>query len=491
MRPGYKWSVVQRLLRALLVVAVAFGAAGVWLWSRLAPPHVAVPAADALRIADVTVVQPGQGRQAQRTISIERGRIVSVEPAAGGVDGLGSAGGPARAHPGEASFAGDFALPGLIDMHVHHPPDTPLGDVALAHLLFLAHGVTTIRDTGDLDGTAYAARKRVREGRMAGPRVFACGPLIDGDPPFWSGSRVVHDADEAGAAVAEIAAGGADCIKVYDGVSPEALTAIQDAAAQRGLEVIGHVPEQVQFAEAHLDDVQHLTGFEEKGRPLTEARIRSVVTTSAALGIAHTPTLVVYEHASRMSDWAGERESAPAKLLPRYYREILWDPAFDRRFATLSAERWRDLEEAPAGAADVVRRLHAAGVAIHVGTDTMNPFVVPGVSLHEEMRLLVGAGLTVEEVWTAATSRAGTFLGEPGLGAIAPGAPADVLLFRADPTRDLGALETLDAVIAGGRLYTREVLDDALARWRAHLEDPVLDGLSTWAARRLAPGRTK
>lgn len=468
-------AVVRRILRAVLVVGALLGAAAGWLWLHLGPPVLDVPPRGDLTIAGVTVVNPGRAPEPHRTIVVQRGRILSL----------------ADSGATERRFAGDFALPGLVDMHVHHPPATPLGDVELFALLFLAHGVTAVRDTGTMDGTIFETRRRIRAGEIAGPRVFACGPLIDGDPAFWPGSRVVHDAAEARAAVRDVAAAGADCVKVYERLTPDALAGIREEASARRLKVIGHIPDRVQFAEARLDDVQHLTGVREKGVELTAARIRAVVTTSAALHIAHTPTLVLFDHVARLSDYPVQREEPAALLLPRYYREILWNPRHDARFSALSPGRQEELREAPAGAAQVVRALHGAGVEIHVGTDTMNPFVVPGASLHEEMRLLTDAGLTPVEVWEAATRRAGEFLGVAGLGTIAPGAPADLLLFRADPTRDLAALDTLDAVVADGRLYPRAALDAALTRWRAHFDDPVFDRISMRLAGRLAEGKAR
>jgi imidazolonepropionase-like amidohydrolase len=131
----------------------------------------------------------------------------------------------------------------------------------------------------------------------------------------------------------------------------------------------------------------------------------------------------------------------------------------------------------------VVPRLYEAGVRIHVGSDTPNPFVVPGVGLHEELSHLVAAGLTPEEVWVAATRWAGETLGMSKLGTVQEGAPADFLLFREDPSRDLTALSTLEAVVAQGRLYPKAVLDAALARQRDYFNGWLYDRLSMVFAR--------
>jgi adenine deaminase len=131
-----------------------------------------------------------------------------------------------------------------------------------------------------------------------------------------------------------------------------------------------------------------------------------------------------------------------------------------------------------------VRRLHAAGARVHAGSDAIMPHVVPGVSLHEELRELTAAGLDPEEAWAAATRVAGGSLREPMLGTLRPGAPADLLVFREDPTRDLGALETLEAVVVRGRLYPTAWLDRALARYHVHYAHPLYDALNIPAARR-------
>jgi imidazolonepropionase-like amidohydrolase len=132
-----------------------------------------------------------------------------------------------------------------------------------------------------------------------------------------------------------------------------------------------------------------------------------------------------------------------------------------------------------------VGELHAAGVPVLAGSDAGNPFVVPGASLEAELGHLVDAGLSPEEAWLAATRRAATALGRPALGRLALGAPADLLVFRDDPTRDLAALATLEAVVADGRLYPKEALDAALARQRADFDGPLRATLSRWGARLL------
>jgi imidazolonepropionase-like amidohydrolase len=132
---------------------------------------------------------------------------------------------------------------------------------------------------------------------------------------------------------------------------------------------------------------------------------------------------------------------------------------------------------------ELVRRLRAAGVRITAGSDTMNPFVIPGLSLHGELRMLVETGLSPEEAWQAASRDAGQALGRPELGTLEEGAPADLLIFREDPTRNLAALDTLEAVVAAGRLYPRSTLLAALERQQEHFDSVVYRVVSGAGAR--------
>jgi cytosine/adenosine deaminase-related metal-dependent hydrolase len=469
---------------ALVAAGVVLLALGV-LW-RLAPPRPLRPPERGAVFSNVTVVNPGAGRQAGQTVRVEGGRIASIEP------------GGARAGPAETD--GGYLLPGLVDMHVHGADSSIDGQEALFSLLYLAHGVTALRNTGG-GSDQLAQRERIARGDEAGPRIFACGPLHDGKPPIWAFSTVVETPAEAEQAVAYVADTGFDCVKVYERLLPEAQAALVRAARERRLPVVGHVPDRVRFEDAGIDDIQHLRGIERaEGREpildvrrmvrrhqdwaaLSAERIDYVARTSLAKGIAYTPTLALIERGSRM-DRLDEQMAEPVmRLLPRFYSALSWDPRGFSWYAEIEESDWALARAAKQSAARMVAALFRAGVRIHAGTDVGNPFLVPGASLHEELRQLVAAGLTPEEAWLTATRWPGEFLREPGLGTLEPGAPADLLLFREDPTRDLAALDTLQAVVADGRLYRRETLADALEAsqrlYRGWLYDSVSMAIGT------------
>lgn len=430
----------------------------------LRPPVEPVPPRG-ITLHHVNLAEPGRPLRRDHSIRVEGRRIARVAPTPPGTPRDG--------------FAGSFVTPGLVDLHVHHPPALAVGERRLFALLFLAHGVTTVRDTGSaLPATLRHHARAIARGERPGPRVLSCGPFLDGDPPDWPGARVVRDDAEGRRAAHELADAGYDCAKLYNALGVEAVHGILQGAAERGLPVVGHVPWALGLDDLPGVEVQHLMGVSEDWEPLSPAEQARYVRTSRELGISHTPTLVTFARAAQLVRPAAVLAEPVARLLPRYHREVVWNVernALAREQMTTGA-RLRQMERLTAA-------LHAAGVPVLAGTDTMNPLVVPGASLHEELALLVEAGLSVGDAWAAATWRAGEALGVPGLGRLTEGAPADLLVLRADPTGDLAALETLTTVVADGRPYPIDVLRAATDRALAHFAGVPYEPLSITLAR--------
>lgn len=444
--------------RAALAVAIVLGGGGalaIAAW----PPALPVPVEREIVLEDVTLVNPGASRRAHQQILIQGGRIAAIGPSE---------------KKGELPR---YVLPGLIDMHVHLPPVLAPGLVDLFDFLFLAHGVTTIREVGSLDGEIFRIRREIEKGERPGPRIFACGRVLDGEPMAWPIAKSIRTRAEGEAAVAELVSLGADCVKVYEHIGAEALAGVREAAARRGLPVIGHLPEAAKLDAIPLSDVQHLCYT--RCAALSPEEIEAFVVSSAEDGVAHTPTLVVSEGQLALAEYAAKATEAPYTAMPRFWREILWHPSFAGAFlrspevpdASFHAQRREALDSMKA----LVKRLHERGVRIHVGTDPIQPFVVPGASVRREMELLVEAGLSTEEALAAATSVAGETLGVADLGRLAVGAPADLLVLREDPTQDLQALGSLEMVVADGRVFTKEMLEDALEQQQRYLARTVID----------------
>ena len=383
---------MRRALLLVLGVALSLAAFVVGSWFALEPPTLEVPPAQALEFPNVTLVTPGGARRVGETLFVRDGRIAASGSSAG------------EAPVVLPQYAGMYVLPGLVDMHVH----LSLHKKLLA-VLFLAHGVTSVRDMGSLTRSTLELRRAILEGEHPGPRIFTCGRPLDGDPPVpGRGNQPVATAVEASAAVAELAILGVDCIKVYDNLQADVLDAIAATAAEHGLPVVGHVPLEATFESAPVTDVQHLTGLtrdrgtDESPDPLRGFRnvdpqkLARFIASSRRRGIAHTPTIAVVAAMAR-----AEATPPPeaTQWLPRWVSQVYWR----RAKRSLTPELRASWSAGLGTFLDVTGRLHEAGVRIHAGTDMLTPFQVAGESLQRELSLLVEAGLTLEEAWFAAT----------------------------------------------------------------------------------------
>jgi imidazolonepropionase-like amidohydrolase len=383
---------------------------------------------------------------------------------------------------------GKYLIPGLWDMHVH--------TVGPSYLpLYLANGVTGIRDMHAMDpGAIFGLRKQVQEGKQPGPRIVAAGPLVDGPKPFVPGALVAANAEAGREAVRKLKKMGADFVKVYTKLPREAYLAIADEAKKQGLPFAGHVPESVSAAEASdlgQKSIEHLTGVELACSD-REAELRR----EAAAALAKADNQAAWELLARIGAQAGDSFSdrKARALYVRFVRNSTWqvptlsvlrslvsldDPKFtaDPRLKymppslhsywalKLSPETAAGLKRASKRATRLVRAMHQAGVPFLAGTDTSNPYIFPGFSLHDELALLVSeGGFTPLEALQAATREPARFLGrEKDLGTVEPGKLADLVLLDADPLADIHNTTKIAAVVADGRLLPRRELDRMLA----------------------------
>jgi cytosine/adenosine deaminase-related metal-dependent hydrolase len=438
-------------------------------------------------VAGVTVINPARDRRTGATISIADGSIAEISE---------------QARDASSAFAECFALPGLIDMHVHLPPDNALKLTAGASLLYLLHGVTGLRDAGDLDGTAVEAARRLgRDGIHPVPRIFCCGPFVGAGKATFKNTILLDDASEAtaDAAALRVKAAGASFMKFYEGLSEPMIRALERACAVHGLKIMGHVPAGLTYETARICEVQHFFGVPEPStlerntllnrscdwHAVDERRMDAVVEATLKYGIANTPTIVTNQKMLCYRDYDTARRQAEMQGVPPFYLDVIWHPGQGRLNTGMKRDYLeRQVVPAIAKKQQLAKKLFDAGAQLFLGTDVAQPFVVPGASLQEEMALFAGAGIGLEQVWKLATRDAGERLGVRGLGVVEAGAPADILLFRRDPTRALDHLSSLEAVVAGGRLYRVADLQAALRSSRAYFASPLIKPLARRGAER-------
>ena len=376
-------------------------------------------------------------------------------------------------------LAGKTIIPGLIDAHAHVE--------RWATGRYVAWGVTTVRDLHSNTDSALALRNALNLGSILGPRMFTAGAMIDGVPPTYANASGVATADDARHAVDKHAVAGVDYLKVYTKITPALLQAILDEAGKLGLPVAAHLgkTDALTAGRAGVVSIEHMAGVvqaasgdpsyadahnsflagwttEEKGWASLDSQ--AVARTARALAqtrVAIVPTLVVHDMLSRldnpllltrpgMEDVPDNAQSV--RSVPSLLQRTGWKSAdFD---AFRRSRRRQD---------QFVREYKRAGGAIVAGSDAANQLLIPGYSLHEEMALLVGAGLTPLEAITAATRRGAQLLRADSLGILMPGKVADLVVLNADPTRNIAATRNIALVVIRGRMIRP---DSLRATWK-------------------------
>jgi imidazolonepropionase-like amidohydrolase len=362
---------------------------------------------------------------------------------------------------------GRFLMPGLADMHVHA--------WSPAHLVqFLAYGVTTVRNMWG-SPMQLAWRKAIERGSMLGPTIFTAGPIMDGDPPIWPPSKVIRNAEEARQSVRTQKAQGYDFVKVYNRLSAEAYEATAEEAHEQNLPVAGHVPSSVGLRGAlrhRQASIEHLEGYREAALPAAAAspggsenkqwwqtvedvdpsRFPALAEETRRAGTWNCVTRVVYQKFQPPAEAAHlllapeMRYAAPSDL--SYWQ----DYPNDFRIKNLPEGMWPARRRMMEHGVTLVRALHDAGAGILLGSDTPNPFVIPGFSLHEELANLVMIGLSPYEALCAGTLDAANFLGKNlEFGSVEVGKRADLLLVEGNPLEDVGCASKIAGVMVRGR----------------------------------------
>lgn len=423
-----------------------------------------------------TLVDVSSGKETPNTIIVIRGdRIEQI-----GTEG--SIRIPEDARTEEAR--GKWIVPGLIDSHAHAGGDADPFLIPLS--LYLANGVTTVRNPGGNITLLRMTRDQLTRGDLVGPRLFFSGPLLDGLPPVSpDASFLVDTPARARSTVNFLADQGVDFVKVYNNVKEPELRMIIQTAKERGLPVAGHIPRSMTMSRAielGMTRLEHIriTGKEmlaaeeaEKIDPLPygkrepmlwqrfdlqSKKMNDLVQRLAQSKVFLDPTLVVLEFSQI---WDTDREKNDPNnqyLRPTFVEEFVSN--WKHELSEVPAELHMATTESLRKQQKFVEMCNKAGVRIIAGTD--GPGVgrlMPGFGLHRELELLVEAGLTPLQALRSATSTAAEALGkEHDLGTVESGKLADVVILDADPLITVQNLRKIHLVVQNGNTYVPESL---------------------------------
>jgi imidazolonepropionase-like amidohydrolase len=444
----------------------------------LAPFAAAQAARDAktLAITHVTVIDvTGAAAEPDMTVTVHGGRIAEIKRSS-------------RKIPKQAQVVdgrGKFLIPGLWDMHVH----TNFGDwlpdgKELVLPLFVANGITGVRDMGGDLHLLQEWRGQIEVGTIVGPRMVISGPMLDSAPPHFPASVPIATAADGRKAVDDLKQGGADFIKVQSYIPRDAYFAVAEEAKKQGMVFVGHVPDAIRASEASnagQKSIEHYTGIFEgcssiedellkgpKGprrvvETYSEPKCAALIALLAKNQTWQVPTLI-WERGQWLIDDLDLSQSPGAKYAAASLR--------NQAYKKFTASILKELDTDPVGyrrqfvakELEMTLAMHRAAVPLMAGTDTeAGVYVMPGFSLHQELELFVKAGLTPMEALQTATLNPAKFLGRTrDMGTVEKGKLADLVLLDANPLDNISNTQKISAVVLGGRYFSRADLDGIL-----------------------------
>lgn len=386
---------------------------------------------------------------------------------------------------GKIAYAGDGAMalnaemvidgtgltltPGLTDMHVHVWDEAELG-------AYLAHGVTTVRN---MSGMPFHLdlMARIDAGTLTGPRLLTSGPILNSTGPNMQiNHQLVEDAEAARAAVRWQHDAGFRRLKVYSNLTQAAYEAILDEAEQLDMAITGHTPEGkrgpgiplekpfVIAFEDILDDgfetIEHIESIVWHGLRYVhdEDRARELAGKIRDADVAVTPTLLAHHNLLRVASEGEAVLSRPGTQWLNPFEQSTEQASHAQWLASPTGQVSRD----DAFYGRVAKIFDEEGVLMVAGSDAGIFTNIPGLSLLEEMDLLVAAGMSPYRALRTATYNPSVVLGEPDRGCLNEGCIADLVLYACDPLADTACLREVTGVIRAGEMYDRAALDAML-----------------------------
>lgn len=400
-----------------------------------------VTASGATAIRDVTVVDvESASLHPHMTVLIEKDRIAAL--------------GTHVAIPANARVVigtGKFLIPGLWDTHVH------LWYKQNQLPMFLAFGVTGVQDMGSDFTRTNAWRQAIESGKAAGPHILTSGPPVSGsessDPKLPV--LVARSPQEARKAFDQLWDLNVDFIKVLPGVSSDAYFALAEQARHWHLRLEGQVPTSITAWEAIRErqaTLEHLSGVMKAVSGDEEAL--NFFEQSALRGVRITPMLVAWQRMAHLHDDALKND-------PRlkYVAESI-----RKTWPELEDDASPEIKQQIEGAYRLTGLSTQTKIEVLAGTDTGDPYTIPGATLDDELEQLVAAGMTPHQALEAATINPARFFDwDEVMGTIEKGKVADLVMLDANPLEDIRNVRKVRAVFAQGKYFSRRDLDLILA----------------------------
>jgi len=341
-----------------------------------------------------------------------------------------------------------FIIPGLADMHVH---------INLAShedmKLFIANGITSVRNMNGSE-SVLEMKEKTKDSDFICPLIYTATTILDGHPPVFPFNAVAETTEEARQFILDAKEDGYDFVKVYNNLKVPVYLEVLKTAKEVELDVIGHIPIAVS-AEMAMENGQY--GFEH-----IKALKRSQLESAAKNGIYFTPTLVIQKLIKMIKEDQITEEMYCENIMQyvapdiakRWKETVAFYKVHDFRLD-------RTFEEYVADA----KTFLDYGGKLLAGTDTQNPFIVFGFSLHDELELLSCSGIPNYEILKAATINGAKSNHQEELwGSIECGKIANLVILGSNPLDKISNTRDIHSVVLKGRYYDRRALDIFLAQ---------------------------
>ena len=397
------------------------------------------------------------------------------------------------ANVGEIDGSGKYLIPGFIDTHVHFAmgeinieivEDKPVIVMQLSSdlpnvtaNLLLKNGITTSRDPGGLTKQTVQIKKNIASEIILGPELFVAGSILD-TTQFINLIETVKSKDEIVQQIRKQKSAGVDFIKFYSSLPPEIIDAGIREAHKLGLGTISHL-HRTSWTDASrlgIDNIVHILPGNEMYLPdkfklqyrqyenlgpkafykwfefvdLESAEIEELIYTLKNNQTSIDPTLAVF-HATFFRN---TREYQQLESIDKLPAELVknWRTAFNFNIGWTDQD-FKEAQSVWPKVQEFVRKLYDSGIMLTTGTDANNPWVVPGVSFHNELRLLAECGIPNAEILKMATCNGAKLLKiENRTGSVKEQKEADLLLLNSNPLEDISNSQDIFLVINNGKI---------------------------------------
>lgn len=457
---------------------------------------------DAICIQNINTIDPTDGLKKKQTVIIKDGKIHKI----------GDANTLQLSEKNTIIDGTDkYLIPGLWDAHVHFAYIEELAPRMFD--MFLTHGITSVRDTGGKVDFVKEWKDKALANPTNAPRVMMAGPLLDGEPNVYDGSDATHpelsvgldNVEEVTSQVNMLISKDVDLLKAYEMLTPQQFEKINELAKANGLKVTGHIPlsmNAITASNAGMNSIEHMRNLEiscasnaeelwqqrrtmlKNEKNLTGGDLRSSIHTAqrevAIKNYDATRAGEVLTAFKKNDTWQIPTQALNTFFTRKYYARADWQESYALLPDSIGQywlDRSKALENYKTPDAKeawnqwnymMVKKIHEKGIPIMAGTDTPIAFLTPGLSLHEELSVLVeDVGLSpMEALKTATINPAKYFNMQNELGSLQENMWADLIILDANPLDDITNTRAINTVIKQGKAYDSQMLSEMLNQLR-------------------------